>query len=517
MTMGNEENDVRVADWWANLSSRELRRGGERLRLEPKVARVLQLLLERAGEVVTREDLLERVWPGVVVCEDAVTNTVIKLRKALGDSAREPKIIETVPKAGYRLCASAVGRKIRGCEESAASLSAGWDSVLGSTRRLLIRSEPLTPVGFPGSASLEAQIVAELHRCPWLHVVPTPSAPAHFALQGMYIEGATGHFLLLRVVDASIGAIAWSERYELQNAATERLARRIAASLESALLSSPEWIGELHDTKLPESLGCLLRGIRYMNALTPKGTQAARAAFRRAARSDPGNPRAYACLAWCIKREAQLRGNVLSARDRVEGLTAARRAFELSPRDPFVLVHASGAAAFLDGDLRTGIELADLSLERDPNFVRTWAAAAEYNSIVGNTARAIEQAGIAVEIAPADPSLWVPRTALARACYGSGAFEEAAEHARSAAWRNPGSVPAHLLLAAAQAGGGEIAEARQTMITLRALAPDIDARSLPSRFALHGLAGLPRLVEHCRAAGLPMSSEPKRTQLGSGA
>lgn len=70
---------------------------------------VLGYLARRAGEVVSREELLSTVWPGVVVGDDALTQAIIKLRKALGDDAHNPTYIETISKRGYRLIAPVQG------------------------------------------------------------------------------------------------------------------------------------------------------------------------------------------------------------------------------------------------------------------------------------------------------------------------------------------------------------------------------------------------------------------------
>ena len=67
---------------------------------------LLVLLAERAGKVVSREELLSAVWPGVVVGDEVLTQAVIKLRKALGDAPRKPEYIETISKRGYRLIAA---------------------------------------------------------------------------------------------------------------------------------------------------------------------------------------------------------------------------------------------------------------------------------------------------------------------------------------------------------------------------------------------------------------------------
>ncbi len=74
--------------------------------LEPKAAEVLATLARHAGQAVSREDLLTAVWPGVVVGDDALTQAIIKLRRALGDDARQPRYIETISKRGYRLIAT---------------------------------------------------------------------------------------------------------------------------------------------------------------------------------------------------------------------------------------------------------------------------------------------------------------------------------------------------------------------------------------------------------------------------
>ena len=94
-------NDVRVDE-----PGNRLVRDGEDVHVEPKVMRLLCCLVDRAGEVVPRTTLLDIVWAGQVVEDDALSASVIKLRKALGDSARNPRFIATVPKVGYRLIAN---------------------------------------------------------------------------------------------------------------------------------------------------------------------------------------------------------------------------------------------------------------------------------------------------------------------------------------------------------------------------------------------------------------------------
>lgn len=77
----------------------------DEVRLESKTMQVLVYLTEQAGRVVSRRELEEHLWSGRIVTEDSVTSAISKLRRAFGDDARHPRVIETVPKNGYRLIA----------------------------------------------------------------------------------------------------------------------------------------------------------------------------------------------------------------------------------------------------------------------------------------------------------------------------------------------------------------------------------------------------------------------------
>lgn len=93
----------RFDGWVLDPESGDLERGDTRVRLQGRPTRALQELLAHAGSVVTREQLIARLWPKGVVDFDTSLNTVIcKLRSALGDVAETPHYIETLPRRGYR-------------------------------------------------------------------------------------------------------------------------------------------------------------------------------------------------------------------------------------------------------------------------------------------------------------------------------------------------------------------------------------------------------------------------------
>ena len=102
---------VRFGTFEVDLPSGELRKSGVKLKLTGQPFQVLAILLERPGEVVTREELQKRLWPDTFVDVDHNLNTAInKIREVLGDSAESPRFVETLPRRGYRFTAPVEGR-----------------------------------------------------------------------------------------------------------------------------------------------------------------------------------------------------------------------------------------------------------------------------------------------------------------------------------------------------------------------------------------------------------------------
>ena len=98
---------VRFDAFEVDMRAGEVRKHGIRLKLHRQPFQVLSLLLEHAGDVVTREDLRQKLWPGdtFVDFDTGLNSAVKKLRDALCDSAEEPRYIETLPRRGYRFIA----------------------------------------------------------------------------------------------------------------------------------------------------------------------------------------------------------------------------------------------------------------------------------------------------------------------------------------------------------------------------------------------------------------------------
>jgi transcriptional activator of cad operon len=96
---------LRVGAWCVDPRAGQMSREGEVVRVEARTLRLLMYLAERAGEVVSIDELLSHVWSGVVVTPDSLYQGIAALRRMLGDDPKQPQYIATVPRLGYRMVA----------------------------------------------------------------------------------------------------------------------------------------------------------------------------------------------------------------------------------------------------------------------------------------------------------------------------------------------------------------------------------------------------------------------------
>lgn len=154
----------RFADFEADVTAGELRRGGFRVRLQDLPFRLLVALAERPGELVTRDELRKSLWPTESHGDfgHRLGGALNRLREALGDPADRPRVIETVPRRGYRFCAVVEPIGVEPIEPQGT-----------------IEPQPLAPAAARRGprVALAAAVVVALSAGAW-HVVPSPVAEA---------------------------------------------------------------------------------------------------------------------------------------------------------------------------------------------------------------------------------------------------------------------------------------------------------------------------------------------------
>ena len=107
MGVGTRPPTIKFGLYVIDLHAGELRKFGAKIRLQEKPLQLLAALAEQSGEVVTREELQRRLWPGdtFIDFETGLNTAVSKLRDALSDHSEKPRYIETIPRRGYRFIA----------------------------------------------------------------------------------------------------------------------------------------------------------------------------------------------------------------------------------------------------------------------------------------------------------------------------------------------------------------------------------------------------------------------------
>jgi DNA-binding winged helix-turn-helix (wHTH) protein len=146
----------RIGDWLVEPALNQLSRGSKVERVEPKSVEVLLALAHHSAQVMSRDQLIAEVWNGIAVSDDALTQSIIKLRKALGDTSKEPAYIQTIPKRGYRLIADVSWLDVDGPAAVAAlpQSSAGARKLAKGPGRYEAIADPIAKAN-PGDAELQ--------------------------------------------------------------------------------------------------------------------------------------------------------------------------------------------------------------------------------------------------------------------------------------------------------------------------------------------------------------------------
>jgi len=109
--MASWHTDFPVNDWHVSPKLNRVTHDGESVTVKHKSMAVLVFLADANGEVVTRDEIMDAVWPGMEVTDDVLTQSIVELRKAFDDDARHPKFIETIPRVGFRLVGELTGSR----------------------------------------------------------------------------------------------------------------------------------------------------------------------------------------------------------------------------------------------------------------------------------------------------------------------------------------------------------------------------------------------------------------------
>jgi transcriptional activator of cad operon len=148
--------NLRIGAWCVNPASGQISQNGETARVEVRTMRLLLCLADHAGEVVSIDDLLDKVWSDVTVAPDSVYQAVASLRRVLGDDPKQPAYIETVPRLGYRMVARVSPWTDQPIVQSGANTNGQMGSARASDGELPAPSTPGVPASDARSTRADA-------------------------------------------------------------------------------------------------------------------------------------------------------------------------------------------------------------------------------------------------------------------------------------------------------------------------------------------------------------------------
>jgi len=425
-----------------DTAEHRLLRDGIEVSLQHKAFEILCILVEQAGRLVTKEDLLCQVWPDTLVEENNLNKNISLLRKALGERATGESYIETVPRVGYRFttpvvqiastaASSAAGNHVapERAKKSVAVLY--FENLSGDKEDEYFRD------GMTEDVITELEKIKELRLFPRSAMLafrnkPLPAGQvgqqlrATFVLEGSIRRAGCRLRITARLSETSTGHSVWAERYDrgMEDvfAIQDEIAQNIALALRVMLTEKEKREIEKIPTSNIQAYDYYLRGRQFFYQMRRQSLEYARQMFARAIAIDPGYARAYAGVGDCcsfLYMCLEARKDIL-----IEALSACRRAIELDPQS--AVAHASlGLAQFLCRNYE------------DAN--REFEAAL----------------GLCTE-------LFEPYYFYGRSCFAQGQFEKAAALFSQASRADPGDYQALSLRALCFSALGRPAEARES-------------------------------------------------------
>jgi adenylate cyclase len=363
--------EFRVGEWLVEPNLNCISKGNQKISVEPKVIEVLAYLADYPGEVLSKEQIIQAVWPDTYVSEEVLRYSVSELRKAFNDDAHDPKIIQTIARRGYRLIAQVSKKGSTSDSRSSIAVLAFTD--LSSTKDQEYFCD-----------GIAEEIINNLTQIKGLRVASRTSSFAYKSksedirgigrklgvaavLEGSVRKAGNQLRITAQLIKTEDGCHLWSERYdrELKDvfAIQDEIARSIASTLQITLTpKESDAIAKAPTTDL-QAYDYYLRGRQYFYLYKRKGIEFALKLFSQAIELDPGFVRAYAGIADCSSFLYMYAGS--HEQHRVQADAMSRKALQLDPDS--AEAHASrGVALSLHGKHGEAEDEFEAAIRLDP-------------------------------------------------------------------------------------------------------------------------------------------------------
>ncbi len=494
----------------------ELERDGAAVPLEPQVFALLLLLVENGGRLVSKDEIVEKIWKGRIVSESAIASRVKSARQAIGDDGAAQRLIRTVPKVGFRF----VGEVEAASRPTIAANDTPPPLAEAPSTRPSIAILPFEVIGIPGPSvgvaeALPHDLITELSRLRWLFVIARGSSfrfrgadadvarvraalNVRYCLSGSVEADARSMTLTVELADTQDGGIVWCERFRCALGAVHEIREQIVQAVIGALeLQIP--LNEARQARLksPESLDAWSAyhlGLHHMYRFSRDGNGLAASLFERAIAMEPGFARAHAGLSF-----THFEGAFLSFADDAARATAlaqrfAEQALEHDPLDPFCNL-VMGRVYWLRADLDASLPWLDRAIRLNPNYAQARYSRGWTETLLGQGADGQANVEAAFQLSPLDPLVYGMHGVRAMSHMILGESAQAAEWAERAA-RSPGAHALIEMIAALAHGlNGDEARARAWTQSARQRSPGLSSTDFLRAFPFRDPAARRRISE----------------------
>jgi len=511
-----------------DLATAELRADGAARHVEPQVFALLALLVENRDRLVSRDEIIERIWDGRVVSDAAVASRVKSARQALGDDGQSQRFIRTLHGQGFRFVAEAkAARSPAACRDAERTEAMGLSAAAQQYESLQRPSLAVLPFRSVGGDSrgtvlataLPDELIAELSRLRWLFVTARGSSfrlratdidvtdvgrllRVRYCLCGT-VEVADRHLhVMVELADTHDGGIVWAERF----AGRVDDVHSVREDIRSKVLTALEVQIPLHEAErarhsVPDDLDAWSAyhlGLQHLYRFNRADNAAAAGLFERAVALDGSFARAHAGLSFVHFQAA-----FMHYADDLPGATAsarrcAERGVELDPLDPFVNF-TMGRSLWLVGDLETSLGWLERATTVSPNYAQGIYARAWTEVHLSRSLEARRHVDLSMRLSPIDQLHYAMLATRSFTHMDQGEDAEAAAWAERAA-RSPGAHPLiSMIAAAAHSINGDAARAAHWRANARERRPTLSMqdffRAFPMRSELMRVRVMRALTE----------------------
>jgi TolB-like protein len=483
-----EDEEVSFGCFRLDLRRPELRCDGQPVRLHQRALGILCALAEAKGEIVSKDELMARLWPGRIVEEGNLHVHVSALRKSLDQDGKGHSFVVTVPGRGYRL----------------SGLTGLWSAPLaeGSSPQLPLPDKPSIAVlpfaNLSGDSEQEyfadgmvEEITTVLSRIRWLFVIARTSSVTYkgraadvkqvsrelgvrYVLEGSVRKSGNRVRITAQLIDATNGAHLWADHFDgsLEDVLDlqDQVAIRVAAVIEPELEAAEIRRALDRPRNDPTAYDLYLRALRAMRSWEKKGYMEALDQLSHATRLDATYGPALALSAWCHMVLTGTGWTDDPEATRQTAISLARRALRNAGDDAVTLGRAAYVLAYYGEDIVTATALIDRSLRINPSFADGWHWSGWLRMWAGSPDVAIEHFERSLRLDPRDPN---GRILMAKgiAHFFARHLDQARTMLLLSLQEHPDWVPTNRFLAACYARLGQLDEAKIIVTRLRALTP----------------------------------------------